>query len=88
MPISAAAVISFVLATINAPRPQRMTPADLLACLHADQPDRSWSPHIEALFDECSHESLQDLVLAGATDFFVLERALVVWSQGEAHTAS
>ncbi|QCO07473.1 hypothetical protein [Azospirillum argentinense] len=87
MSVTAESAISFVLATINAPRHQRITPADLLACLHADQPDSRWRPHIEALLDECSHESVHDLVLANVTTFEALERALDVWGQDGARTA-
>src|SRR5262249_55716743 len=71
--------ISFVLKTINAPRPHQIDAKTFVHCLTTDHPDREWRPHIEAFFDEVSIEAIHDLVLAGVVTFEDLYRAARNW---------
>lgn len=71
--------ISFVLKTINAPRPHPIDAKTFVHCLTTDHPDRKWRPHIEAFFDEVSVEAIHDLVLAGVVSFEDLYRAARNW---------
>lgn len=71
--------IDFVLATINAPRPQPIDAKALVHCLTTSRPERRWRPHIEAFFDEVSPEAIHDLVLARIITFEDLYRAARTW---------
>src|SRR5689334_14505717 len=71
--------IDFVLGTINAPRPHHLDAKGLVHCLTTPNPDHTWFPHIEALFDEVSVEAIHDLVLAGIIEFEDLYRAARTW---------
>ena len=71
--------IDFVLATINAPRPQPIDAMTLVHCLTTGWPGQRWRPHIEAFFDEVSPEAIHDLVLAGVITFEDLYRAARTW---------
>src|SRR3954452_16127408 len=71
--------IDFVLGTINAPRPHYLDAKGLVHCLTTPNPDLTWFPHIEALFDEVSVEAIHDLVLAGLVEFEDLYRAARTW---------
>jgi hypothetical protein len=71
--------INFVLATINAPRPQPIDAKTFVHCLTTSQPEGRWSPHIEAFFDEISPEAIHNLVLAGIITFEDLYRTARTW---------
>ena len=71
--------LDFVLGTINAPRPRPIDGRTLVHCLNANQPEKEWRPHIEALFDEVSEEAVHDLVLAKIVTFEDLYRAARTW---------
>ncbi len=71
--------IDFVLATINAPRPQPIDAKTFVHCLTTSQAEQLWRPHIEAFFDEVSPEVIHDLVLAGIITFEDLYRAARTW---------
>jgi hypothetical protein len=71
--------INFVLATINAPRPQPIDAMTLVHCLTTGRPEQRWRPHVEALFDEVAPEAIHDLVLAGIVTFEDLYRAARTW---------
>lgn len=75
------------LKTMNAPRPQAMDVATLVACLRAEAVDPQWLPHMQALFDEVDMGAVHDMVLAGATTFETLYHALRVWRCEDARLA-
>ncbi len=71
--------IDFVLGTINAPRPHHLDAKGLVHCLTTPNPEHTWFPHIEALFDEVSVGAIHDLVLTGLVEFEDLYRAARTW---------
>lgn len=68
-----------VLATVNAPRPEAISPKGLVYCLLTGHPEARWRPHLEAFFDEVSEEAIHDIVLAGVVSFEDLLRAARTW---------
>jgi len=79
--------LRLALGTVNAPRLHHLDAAELVAAILSPYPDWKLAPHIEALFDEVSEETLHDLVLDGVVTFEDLARAIRTWRLNHARTA-
>jgi hypothetical protein len=56
------------LSTINAPRSRKMTVADLRQALAAREVAERWRSHLQALFEEVSPDSAEQIVKAEQLD--------------------
>src|SRR3546814_11988457 len=67
------------LSQINAPRPDRITAHEFVACLRTAAPDPRFVPHMRGFFEEVPIEIIHNLVLDGVTSFRELRTAAGHW---------
>lgn len=75
------------LTTINAPLRSPIDVATLVACLHLDNVDSRWRPHMRSFFRDVGIDIMMDMVVDGAITFGDLARALAHWNIEETESA-
>src|SRR3546814_9937370 len=76
------------LSQINAPRPDRITAHEFVACLRTAAPDPRFVPHMRGFFEEVPIEIIHNLVLDGVTSFRELRTAAGHWEHANNETVT
>jgi hypothetical protein len=66
---------------VNAPRPEPIDEATLIACLRSRSIDRRWTPHVRAFLEELPVEMIHDVVLEKHVTFRELKSAAEIWGK-------